>query len=74
MSSRLSLASKHRFNIWLIELKSEMSRIHYPKPFITELEVAYATDAARNGWGERGCEYITAAWGSLREDRRHRRN
>ena len=51
-----------------------MSRIHYPKPFITELEVAYATDAARNGWGERGCEYITAAWGSLREDRRHRRN
>ena len=27
-------------------------RIHYTKPSITELEVAYATDAARNGWGE----------------------
>ncbi len=28
------------------------SRIHYTKPSITELEVGYATDAARNGWGE----------------------
>lgn len=34
------------------------SRIHYTKPSITELEVAYATDAARNGWGERCYEYI----------------
>jgi perosamine synthetase len=34
-------------------------RIHYTKPSITELEVAYATDAARNGWGERCYEYIT---------------
>lgn len=33
-------------------------RIHYTKPSITELEVAYATDAARNGWGERCYEYI----------------
>ena len=33
--------------------------IHYTKPSITELEVAYATDAARNGWGERCYEYIT---------------
>ncbi len=33
-------------------------RIHYAKPSITELEVAYATDAARNGWGERCYEYI----------------
>jgi hypothetical protein len=24
-------------------------RIHYPKPAITEREVAYATDAARGG-------------------------
>lgn len=32
--------------------------IHYTKPSITELEVAYATDAARNGWGERCYEYI----------------
>ena len=34
------------------------SRIHYTKPSITELEVAYATDAARNGWGDRCYEYI----------------
>ncbi len=36
-----------------------MSRIHYTKPSITELEVRYATDAATNGWGERCYEYIT---------------
>lgn len=35
-----------------------MSRIYYTKPSITELEVEYATDAARNGWGERCYEYI----------------
>lgn len=34
------------------------TRIHYTKPSITEQEVAYATDAARNGWGERCYEYI----------------
>lgn len=34
-------------------------RIHYTKPSITELEVGYATDAARYGWGERCYEYIT---------------
>ncbi len=33
-------------------------RIHYTKPSITEKEVAYATDAARNGWGERCYDYI----------------
>lgn len=33
-------------------------RIHYTKPSITELEVGYATDATRNGWGERCYEYI----------------
>jgi perosamine synthetase len=33
-------------------------KIYYTKPSITELEVAYATDAARNGWGERCYEYI----------------
>jgi perosamine synthetase len=33
-------------------------RIYYVKPSITELEVAYATDAARNGWGDRCYEYI----------------
>ena len=34
------------------------SHIYYTKPSITELEVAYATDAARNGWGEQCYEYI----------------
>ena len=35
-----------------------MSRIHYTKPSITDLEVDYVTDAARNGWGERCYDYI----------------
>lgn len=34
------------------------TRIAYTKPSITELEVAYATDAARTGWGERCYDYI----------------
>jgi len=34
------------------------SRIHYTKPSITEREIEYATDAARNGWGDRCYEYI----------------
>ncbi len=33
-------------------------RIHYTKPSITELEVEYATDAARNGWGDQCYAYI----------------
>jgi perosamine synthetase len=33
-------------------------RIYYTKPSITELEVEYATDAARYGWGDRCYEYI----------------
>lgn len=34
------------------------SRIFYTKPSITSREVAYATDAAAHGWGERCYEYI----------------
>ena len=34
-------------------------RIFYTKPSITEKEIEYATDAARNGWGDRCYEYIT---------------
>jgi perosamine synthetase len=34
------------------------ARIHYTKPSITELEVSYATDAVRHGWGARCYEYI----------------
>lgn len=44
-----------------------MSRIHYTKPSITELEVKYATDAAANGWGERCYEYIGRFEKSFRE-------
>ncbi|MES2648334.1 MAG: DegT/DnrJ/EryC1/StrS family aminotransferase [Bacteroidota bacterium] len=33
-------------------------RILYTKPSITAKEVAYATDAAQNGWGEKCYEYI----------------
>ena len=35
-----------------------MTRIHYTKPSITELEIRYAADAAAHGWGERCYEYI----------------
>ena len=35
-----------------------MSKIHYTKPSITDLEISFATDAATNGWGERCYEYI----------------
>lgn len=35
-----------------------MKKISYTKPSITELEVSYATDAAKNGWGEHCYEYI----------------
>lgn len=43
------------------------SKIHYTKPSITELEVSYATDAARNGWGERCYEYIGKFEGLFRD-------
>ncbi len=33
-------------------------KILYSKPSITELEVEYATDAARNGWGDQCYAYI----------------
>jgi perosamine synthetase len=33
-------------------------RIYYTKPSITELEIEYADDAVRNGWGERCYDYI----------------
>lgn len=35
-----------------------MEKIHYTKPSITDLEVQYATDAAKNGWGEKCYDYI----------------
>jgi perosamine synthetase len=33
-------------------------RVYYTKPSITELEIEYANDAVRNGWGDRCYEYI----------------
>ena len=36
----------------------ELSRIHYAKPSITDLEVKYASDAAANGWGVNCYDYI----------------
>lgn len=41
-------------------------RIHYTKPSITEHEVEYATDAARNGWGEDCYAYITRFEGAFK--------
>lgn len=35
-----------------------MKKIYYTKPSITDLEVQYATDAAKNGWGEQCYDYI----------------
>jgi perosamine synthetase len=35
-----------------------MSRIHYTKPSITELEVRYAAQAAEHGWGEACYEWL----------------
>jgi|APTNR8051073442_1049403.scaffolds.fasta_scaffold03006_5 dTDP-4-amino-4,6-dideoxygalactose transaminase len=40
------------------------SRIDYTKPSISELEVAYAIDAARNGWGSVATNTSPADWGS----------
>jgi len=34
------------------------TRIAYTKPSITELEISYAADAARSGWGEKCYDYI----------------
>lgn len=42
-------------------------RIFYTKPSITEKEVGYATDAARNGWGQRCYEYIALFEEKFRE-------
>jgi perosamine synthetase len=35
-----------------------MSRIHYTKPSVGELEATYVLDAVQNGWGERCYDYI----------------
>ncbi|KQP45011.1 DegT/DnrJ/EryC1/StrS aminotransferase family protein [Pseudorhodoferax sp. Leaf274] len=43
------------------------ARILYTKPSVTELEVGYATDATRNGWGERCYDYIHRFEAQFRE-------
>jgi perosamine synthetase len=42
-------------------------RIFYTKPSITEKEVEYAAEAARNGWGERCYEYIAKFENAFRQ-------
>lgn len=42
-------------------------RIYYTKPSITEKEVEYATDAARNGWGDRCYDYINRFEAAFKE-------
>ena len=37
-----------------------MERIAYAKPSITDLEVEYATNAAKQGWGEKCYDYLEA--------------
>ena len=44
-----------------------MSRIAYTRPSITDLEVEYATDAARNGWGAKCYDYIYRFEAGFRE-------
>lgn len=44
-----------------------MKKIHYTKPSITDLEVSYATDAAKNGWGEKCYDYIYKFENSFKE-------
>lgn len=48
-------------------MSRRLSRIHYAKPSITELEVRYATDAAANGWGDRCYDYIHRFEAGFRE-------
>lgn len=35
-----------------------MTRVHYAKPSVTDLEMQYVADAVANGWGERCYDYI----------------
>jgi perosamine synthetase len=42
----------------LADKETVPGRVYYTKPSITELEVSYVTDAARNGWGEHCYDYI----------------
>lgn len=44
-----------------------MTRIHYTKPTIADLEIEYVTDAVRNGWGERCYEYINRFEGAFKQ-------
>lgn len=44
-----------------------MSRIPYTRPSITDLEIRYATDAVRDGWGERCYDYIVRLEAAFRD-------
>ena len=43
------------------------ARIPYTRPSVTELEVGYATDAARHGWGEHCYDYLNRFEARFRE-------
>ena len=48
-----------KFVTILPKIKNSMkNKIFYTKPSITELEISYANDAAKNGWGEHCYSYI----------------
>ena len=48
----------YRNSIFSNTLIMSNSRIYYTKPSITELEVEFATEAAKDGWGDKCYEYI----------------
>jgi len=43
------------------------SKIYYTKPSITDLEIHYASDAAKNGWGDNCYKYIELFEGLFRK-------
>lgn len=45
-------------NIKPLTKDAALSKIHYSKPSITELEVQYAQDAAANGWADHCFDYL----------------
>jgi len=47
-------------------MSSDYRHIRYTQPSITDLEIAYALNAVRNGWGERHRDYIDSFENSFR--------
>jgi perosamine synthetase len=49
------------------EVSTILPKIYYARPSITDLEVQHVADAAANGWGALGYEYIGRFEGEFRE-------